>query len=157
MKMSSRGHYGLRAMAQLALSYGHGPLALSEIARAEGLSLAYLEQIVAALRRSGLVEGSRGVHGGYELTRPPAEISAGEILRVLEGPFLLAACVGDGAVEGNCGRQAFCTTKSMWLRLRDSIAGVLDSTSLADLCREVEVTTASPQTLGHSDLWRGLG
>ena len=148
MKLSSRGHYGLRAMAQLARSYGSGPQALSEIARAEGLSVPYLEQIIGALRRAGLVEGSRGVHGGYELTRPPAEINAGEILRALEGPLLLAACVGDGDVGGSCQREAVCATKSMWLRLRDTIASVLDSTSLADLCQESVMTTAKSESAG---------
>ncbi len=134
MKLSSRGHYGLRAMAQLALSYGTGPQALSDIARAEGLSMAYLEQIMSPLRRAGLVEGSRGVHGGYELSRSPELISAGEIVRALEGPLLLAACVGDGDVAGSCGRESVCATKTMWVRLHDSIAAVLDSTTLADLC-----------------------
>lgn len=136
MKLSARGHYGLRAMALLARSYGHGPQSAAEIARAEGISAAFLEQIMGTLRRAGLVEGSRGVKGGYELARAPEAISAGDILRTLEGPLLIAACVGDGEVEGTCDREAVCTTKTMWLRLHDSIAGVLDSTSLADLCAE---------------------
>ena len=121
-------------MAQLALSYGRGPQALSEIARAEGISLAYLEQIVATLRRAGLVEGSRGVRGGYELSRPPESISAGDIVRALEGPLVLAACVTDGNHLANCDRESVCATKTMWLRLHDSIAAVLDSTTLASLC-----------------------
>ncbi|MDA8217870.1 MAG: Rrf2 family transcriptional regulator [Dehalococcoidales bacterium] len=133
MKLSARGHYGLRAMAQLARSYGQGPQPLNEIARREGLSQAFLEQIMSTLRRAGLVEGSRGAHGGYELSRSPTEISAGDIVRALEGPLLIAACVGDGGTEGSCGREAICTTKNMWLRLRDSMAEVLDSTMLADL------------------------
>lgn len=136
MRLSARGHYGLRAMAQLAKSYGQGPQSLNEVARAEGISLAYLEQIMVPLRRAGLVEGSRGARGGYELSRAPETISAGEIVRALEGPLVIAACVGDGDFAGNCDREGICTTKSMWLRLRDSIAEVLDSTSLADLSEE---------------------
>jgi Rrf2 family protein len=136
-------------MAQLARTYGQGPQPLTEIARSEGLSASFLEQILGALRRAGLVEGSRGVKGGYELARSPEAISAGEIVRALEGPLVLAACVGDGDVVGNCDRESVCSTKTMWVRLRDSIAGVLDSTSLADLCEEplplpVE-TTAMPE------------
>ncbi len=95
------------------------------------------------LRRAGLVEGSRGAYGGYELTRAPAAITAGDIVRALEGPLLLAACVGDGEVSGSCEREAVCSTKSMWLRLRDAVAEVLDSTSLADLCEETGGPTAS--------------
>lgn len=123
-------------MAQLAIAYGQGPQPLGEIARVEGISAPYLEQILGSLRRAGLVEGSRGVHGGYELARGPEAISAGDIVRALEGPLLLAACVNDGDVVGSCDRESVCTTKLMWARLRDSIAGVLDSTSLADLCAE---------------------
>lgn len=136
MKFSARGHYGLRAMAHLARAYGNGPQALSEVSRSEGISAAFLEQIMGALRRAGLVEGSRGVKGGYELSRAPDLISAGEIIRALEGPLLVAACLGDGELEGECDRKAVCMTKTMWLRLRNSIAGVLDTTSLADLCAE---------------------
>jgi len=136
MKLSARGHYGLLAMAQLARTYGQGPQSLTEIARLEAIPPAYLEQIMGALRRAGLVEGSRGVRGGYELARSPEEISAGAIVRTLEGPLLLTACVGDGDVAGNCEREAVCSAKAMWLRLHDTIAGVLDSTSLADLCED---------------------
>lgn len=136
MKLSTRGHYGLRAMARLARAYGEGPQSLAEIARSEAISLAYLEQIMGALRRASLVEGSRGAHGGYELSRAPEAISAGEIVRALEGPLVLAACVTDGDVVGSCSRESMCSTKSMWVRLRDSIAEVLDSTTLASLLDE---------------------
>src|SRR3954447_199075 len=72
VKVSSRAHYGLRAMTELAKSHGRGPLALSEIARVESMPQSYLEQLVAELRKAGLVEGLRGLHGGYTLTRNPA-------------------------------------------------------------------------------------
>ena len=139
-------------MAHLAVAYGRGPQPLGEIARAEGISAPYLEQILGSLRRAGLVEGSRGVHGGYELAREPATISAGEIVRALEGPLILAACVHDGDVVGSCDRESVCTTKTMWVRLRDSIAGVLDSTSLADLCAD-----GAPRVADNSALLGGAG
>lgn len=146
MRLSTRGHYGLRAMAQLARTYGQGPVALSEVARSEGISLAYLEQIMAPLRRAGLVEASRGVRGGYELRRHPAEITAGDIVRVLEGPLVIAACAAEDGAEGVCERESVCATKNMWTRLRDSISEVLDSTSLADLGEEVPMLAQeSPQ------------
>src|SRR3981081_1926063 len=86
MKVSTRVHYGLRAMTELARSYREDRLlAISEIARNEDLPLSYLEQLVGELRRAGLVEGTRGVHGGYRLARAPEAITVGDINRVLEG------------------------------------------------------------------------
>src|SRR5207245_2639513 len=79
MRVSSKAHYGLRMMTEFAKAYGRGPLSLAEVARVEQLPLSYLEQLAAQLRRGGLVEGTRGVHGGYSLTRPPEHIS---VLRV---------------------------------------------------------------------------
>src|SRR3979411_1851275 len=91
LKVSSRGHYGLRLMTELGRAHGRGPLSLTDIARVEGLPLPYLEQLVVPLRKAGLVEGTRGLHGGYTLSRPPHLMTAGEILRVLEGQVRLAA------------------------------------------------------------------
>src|SRR5258708_24425420 len=86
LKVSSRGHYGLRMMTELARAHGRGPLSLTDIARVEGLPLPYLEQLVVPLRKAGLVEGTRGLHGGYTLGRDPKEMTPGGILRVLRGP-----------------------------------------------------------------------
>jgi Rrf2 family transcriptional regulator, cysteine metabolism repressor len=144
MKLTARGYYGLRAMAQLAKAYGQGPQSLSEIARAESIPPAFLEQIMSVLRKAALVEASRGAYGGYELVRSPETISAGDVVRALEGPLFLAACVGGEDHAGNCGRESACTTKNMWLRLRDSIANVLDSTSLADLGEEPAPVDSAP-------------
>ena len=134
MKLSSRGHYGLRAMIELANSFGKGPVALAEIADQEKLSVAYLEQLFAALKKSGLVESTRGTRGGYELTRQPAQVSVGEIVRALEGPIAPVECDSEGAGARCCEREGKCPSQLVWQRMADSIAGVLDSTMLADLC-----------------------
>jgi Rrf2 family protein len=136
VKISSKAHYGLRAMTELARAYGKGPVALSEIARVEHLSLGYLEQLVATLRRAGLVEGTRGASGGYRLTRTPDAITVGEIYRALEGSVAPVECVEDGYVAGSCEREAACASRSVWQRVQMSIAQVLDSTTLADLCQD---------------------
>ncbi len=134
MKLSTRSHYGLRAMAELARSYGRGPLSLTEIAEAEQLSLAYLEQLIALLRRAGLVVATRGVHGGYQLSRDPQLISVGDIVRVLEGPLAPVECASEEGGSSCCDRETECTTREVWVRMRESIAQVLDSTSLHDIC-----------------------
>ncbi|MBI4301097.1 MAG: Rrf2 family transcriptional regulator [Chloroflexi bacterium] len=135
MKFSSKGHYGLRAMTTLARTYGSGPVALADIAEAEQLSLGYLEQLVATLRRAGLVKGTRGVRGGYRLAAEPSSLTVGEILRVLEGPIVLAECASEIAEPGCCEREESCPSRQVWQRMRDTMVQVLDSTTLADLCR----------------------
>jgi len=132
MRLSTRGHYGLLAMVELARHHGRGPLSLSEIAQAGELPLSYLEQLFGALRQAGLVEGTRGVRGGYRLTRDPSTITVGEVVRVLEGPIGPVECVVEGESADCCSRSPGCATKEMWLRVRESILEVLDNTSLAD-------------------------
>ncbi len=134
MKFSSKGRYGLRAMIALAQGYHKGPISLAEIAESEDISLSYLEQLIAVLRRVGLVEGTRGARGGYQLTADPALITAGQVVRALEGPLAPAECVAEGVKPGFCRRQTICTSKPFWEQVRDSVAQVLDKTTLADLC-----------------------
>lgn len=86
MKISTKGRYGLTMMMELANHYGEGPLSLKSIADKHKLSEHYLEQLIAPLRNSGLVKSIRGAYGGYILSKAPKEITAGDIIRVLEGP-----------------------------------------------------------------------
>jgi Rrf2 family cysteine metabolism transcriptional repressor len=132
MKLSTRGHYGLLAMVELAKHYGQAPVSLSEISQSGELPLAYLEQLFGALRQAKLVEGTRGMHGGYKLTRAPAQITVGEVVRVLEGPIGPVDCAIEGESADCCSRSTACATKEMWQRVRESILEVLDNTSLAD-------------------------
>lgn len=134
MKVGTRSHYGVRAMVELARVHGGTPLSLTEIAAREGLSIPYLEQLVIPLRRAGLVEGSRGVHGGYRLTKEPSSITVGEIVRALEGPVEIVACASEVIDPACCEKEPFCPSKLLWQRVHASIASVLDSTTLADLC-----------------------
>ena len=138
MKFSTKGHYGLRAMVNLARAHDEGSLTLTEIAKVEGLSLGYLEQIMATLRKAGLVESKRGAHGGYQLANEPASITVGNILRALEGPIAPTQCASEVVNQGCCERETACPSRLVWQRMRDSIAHVLDSTTLADLCRELQ-------------------
>jgi len=134
MKFSSRARYGLRAMIALTQGYRKGPISLAEIAKSEDISLSYLEQLMAILRKASLVEGVRGAHGGYQLTADPASITAGQVVRALEGPLAPAECVSEGVEAGYCRRETVCFSKPLWEQVRDSIAQVLDTTTLADLC-----------------------
>ncbi len=134
MKLSSKAHYGLRAMVELAQAYGGEPLALSTIAESEGLSLGYLEQLVLKLRKEGLVESTRGARGGYSLATLPCLVTVGSVVRALEGPIAPVACASEEANPSPCQHEAACSSRQAWQQLRDGIAQVLDSISLAHLC-----------------------
>ena len=137
MKVSTRVHYGLRAMTELAASYADGRLvSISEIARSENLPLAYLEQLVGELRRAGLVEGTRGVRGGYRLARAPERITVGDVYRVLEGEVAPVECTAEDYLPGACARDAGCLSRSVWDRVQSAILAVLDGTTLDSVLRE---------------------
>src|SRR5215216_4014796 len=136
MKVSTRVHYGLRAMTELARSYSDARLlSISEIARSEALPLAYLEQLVGELRKAGLVEGTRGVRGGYRLARTPGAITVGDVYRVLEGEVAPVECTAEDYLPGTCTRDAVCMSRSIWERVQLAILAVLDSTTLEDLMK----------------------
>ncbi|CAH1204373.1 HTH-type transcriptional regulator CymR [Paenibacillus plantiphilus] len=123
MKISTKGRYGLTIMMELSGKFGEGPTSLKSIAERNSLSEHYLEQLIAPLRNAGLVKSVRGAYGGYILSREPESITAGDVIRILEGPISPV----DFTEEDDPAKR------DLWLRIRDSIAEVLDSTTLADL------------------------
>lgn len=133
-------------MMDLARHYGQGPESLSEIARNEALPLTYLEQLVGKLRRSGLIISTHGAHGGYELSRPPSEVTVGDVLRVLEGPISPMVCATEGDAGIGCERHDFCGASLVWERVRDSVAQALDSLTMADLATS-RATPLPPGTI----------
>ena len=140
MKLSTKGRYGVAAMYDLALHYGQGPISLKSVAIRQGISEHYLEQLMGTLRKSGYVKSVRGAQGGYALTKEPAQISVGDIIKIMEGPIAPVDCLLTDAIDNEyCQRASICVTRGVWAKVRDSINGVLDSISLADLCREEKV------------------
>ena len=122
-------------MVELGRRHGTGPASLAEIAAEEDLPRPYLEQLAMALRDAGLVVSTRGARGGYELARPPDAIPMADVLRALEGPLAPMICASEDAeLHGpGCDRTSRCTVNLLWLRIRDAIAGSLESVTLADL------------------------
>lgn len=137
MKLSTRGHYGLKAMFDLALHYGQGPIPLKNVAERQELSEHYLEQLIAGLRKAGLVKSVRGAQGGYTLAKEPKDIKVGDIVRVLEGSVAPVDCVNEED-PSSCSRFDLCITKNVWEKVRDSINEVLDSITLADMVEDAE-------------------
>lgn len=135
MKLSTRGRYGLRAMLDIAINQGDGPITLHSISERQGISVGYLEQLMVPLKKEGLIRSVRGAQGGYLLARGPDKITVGDIIRALEGPIAPVACVSEDYPE-ECDRAEGCVTRLVWAKVRDSIAEVLDSLTLADLIEE---------------------
>src|SRR5918997_6484904 len=138
MMFSTKAEYGVRVMVELARRDADAPVPLAEVAAHDGLPLAYLEHLVARLRKAGLVESRRGARGGYLLARPAAEITMADVVEALEGAIAPIECItqsADGALV--CAREAdqdhVCPTKLLWTRVRHSIVHTLQETTLADL------------------------
>lgn len=121
-------------MTELAKSYGQRTVSLTEIAGVEHVPAGYLEQLAIPLRRAGLIEGTRGAHGGYQLARPPGDLTVGAVVRALEGPVAPVECLLLEYVPGSCTREPVCLSRSVWQRVKESVDSVLDSITLADLC-----------------------
>jgi Rrf2 family protein len=149
LRVSTRGEYGVRLMVDLARHFGQQPRSLNEISQAEGLQLKvqYLEQLVRSLREAGLVESTRGAHGGYRLSRAPEEMGMGEIVRALEGPIAPMICATEGQMEVICDRLDCCSTKYLWARVRDAITSTLDAIMLADLVHEEDRAAPEPRLI----------
>ncbi len=134
MKLSTKGKYGLRAMIDLAQYSEQETVSISSIALRQNISESYLEQLVAKLKKAGLVASTRGAQGGYRLTRPAGEISVGDILRALEGDLRAVECAAE--TEAGCEGEELCVTKYVWRRINESIAKTVDEMMLDQLVAE---------------------
>src|SRR6201996_499656 len=138
MIFSSKAEYGVRLMIELGRQRPEHPTSLKAIADAEGLPLAYLEQVVARLRRAGLVMSARGAHGGYWLSRPAEEIAMDEVVQALEGSIAPMECfVSDHTERVLCSHEPDagrgCATKLLWTRVQSGVIRSLQATTLAEL------------------------
>ncbi|MBQ7863965.1 MAG: RrF2 family transcriptional regulator [Lachnospiraceae bacterium] len=139
MKLTTKGRYGLRAVIDLAMYAKNEPVSLSDVAERQNISISYLEQLVAKLKKTGIVQSTRGAQGGYALAKAPEEISVGEILRALEGSLSPVDCSAvDGEGETECSASNFCVTKYVWKRINDSINDTVNNMFLSELLEESE-------------------
>jgi Rrf2 family transcriptional regulator, cysteine metabolism repressor len=153
MMFSTKAEYGVRVMVELARRAGEEPIPLAEIAERGGLPLAYLEHLVARLRKAGLVDSRRGSRGGYLLARSPTEITMAEVVEALEGSIAPIECITEGS-DGSivCSRETqpghVCPTKLLWTRVRFSIVRTLQEMTLADLVLAPALTAGSALATG---------
>ena len=134
MKISTKGKYGLRAMIDLAQYSEQEAVSISSIAQRQKISESYLEQLVAKLKKAGLVISIRGAAGGYRLAGPAAGISVGDVLRALEGDVRAVICTAQ--TEEGCEGEELCVTKYVWQRINESIEKTVDEMMIDQLVAE---------------------
>lgn len=136
MKLSTKGEYATRAILYLSQQYGEEVVQIQEIARHEKIPIKYLEQILLALKNAGLLRSKKGVKGGYGLARAPEKITLGEVVRIMDGPLAPINCVSANFYE-KCPEELGCRTRNVWLEVRNAVANILDNTTFADLCKDI--------------------
>jgi Rrf2 family protein len=139
MNVSTKSEYGLRALIHLAGASGRDAISAREIAERWNVPVKYLEQILKALKEAGLVNSQMGAVGGYRLARPATLITAGEVIRLLDGRLAPMGCVSSYDYEP-CEFEPSCGLKTLWARARAALVGVLDQTTIADLCTPASQT-----------------
>ncbi|MEZ5894620.1 MAG: Rrf2 family transcriptional regulator [Parvularculaceae bacterium] len=132
MKLTTKGRYAVSALADIAATGGSGPVALSDVALRQGISLSYLEQLFAKLRRAGLVDSARGVAGGYALSAAPSAIRVADIVAAVDEEIRTTACAPGSAI-GCKGGSARCLTHDLWDELGRQIELFLNAVTLEDI------------------------
>ena len=162
MKLSTRSTYGMRALVELALASGHGPVSASRIAKRQDLSVAYLEQLLHRLKKQGLVRSARGPKGGYVLAKDPHRITLANVVHILDGTqengngkghdgYQRTSAPSKAAGSKESHRHAQRIAQTVWRCVHERITQSLDAVTLQDLCDEVR--TAAGEPLDHRYLF----
>ena len=135
MKLSTKSRYGIRAVIEIAKSYGAQPAKRKIVAGNQEISDSYLENILIVLKNNRIIDTTRGVNGGYILSRPPKEITILEIVDALEGPLDLVECLG---LKTTCSKTESCAARTIWKELSDSWKSILGHLTLQDMIEREE-------------------
>jgi Rrf2 family transcriptional regulator, iron-sulfur cluster assembly transcription factor len=146
VRLSTRAHYAVRAILDLALHSTHGPVAIQEIARRQAISPSYLEQLFVKLRRGQIIRSVRGARGGYQLARPADQVHLADIIELVDEPLQPVACL-DGRKD--CARASDCLTRNVWRRLGHHIRTFLTSITVDQLVREIHQRGTTSQGEGQ--------
>jgi Rrf2 family iron-sulfur cluster assembly transcriptional regulator len=152
MRLSTKGRYAVTAMLDLAIHHNQGPVTLNDISQSQGISLSYLEQLFARMRKSGLVEGVRGPGGGYRLAQPAEQITIAKIIGSVDERVDATQCAG----KEDCQEGERCLTHDLWCELSKQIYSYLDGITLAQFIGRASVrevidrqSTSSTRVLLH--------
>jgi Rrf2 family protein len=141
--LSRKAKYALKALLVLGQEHGKGPILISEIVAREHIPHKFLETILLELKNQGILISKKGKGGGYSLCRSPAQITLGQVIRVIDGPLAPLPCVSKTAYRrcDECIDERTCGVRLVMREVREATARILDSTSLADLLKQVETAT----------------
>lgn len=145
MRLTTKGRYAVTAMLDLAFHSQVHPVTLTDIATRQTISLSYLEQLFARLRKAGMVKGVRGPGGGYTLSRDAHDINIAEIISAVDEPVDSTKCGG----KANCHNEQPCITHDLWMGLSDQIRGYLQQISLGQLLERDTVSEVAKRQAGH--------
>jgi len=157
MRLTTKGRFAVTAMIDLGMRQHKGPVTLAGISQRQSISLSYLEQLFAKLRRHGLVESTRGPGGGYRLGKAATDISVADIIFAVDEPLDATQCLG----KANCDNDHRCMTHDLWASLNRHMVDFLDSVSLANLVAQQTnavrpvVSAANPAAAGNNSRWTG--
>jgi Rrf2 family protein len=136
MKISARDEYACAAVLELSLNYDtETPVRVQDIAQRQGIPMKFLFQIMQVLKRLDLVRSRRGTEGGFTLSRPPGQITVGDVIRTMSGPFVQLSCMDSGNLANNCIKQNACQFKPIWDDVDRAIGGVLNNVTFEELVR----------------------
>jgi len=133
MRLTTKGEYAVRATIYVLHHSDKGPVQISEIAKNEGISKTYIEQLFNKLKKGGILKSTRGPAGGYVLNKKPEKITIGDIVRCVEGPVSLTICEENPGKKHNCKRASSCKSYPVWKKINGMIESALDSVKLGDL------------------------
>lgn len=133
--LSKKTKYGIKALTFLARQEDNTPVAIAEIAKAEHISIKFLESILLLLRHSGFLGAKKGKGGGYYLIKDPKDINMAKVYRILEGPIALLPCASKNFYEkcDDCSYEAACAVRKLMMEVRDNTLMILENNSLADI------------------------
>jgi Rrf2 family cysteine metabolism transcriptional repressor len=136
MKISARDEYACSAVLELALNYDTElPVRVQDIAQRQGIPMKFLFQIMQILKRVDLVRSRRGTEGGYTLSRPQSQVTVGDVIRAVSGPFVQLSCLDSGNFADDCEKQNGCQFKPIWAEVNLAISGVLNNITFEELVR----------------------
>jgi len=143
--ISKKTKYGLQSLIALARKYGAGPVLIASLAKEEDIPIKFLELILLDLKNSGILESKKGPGGGYQLSRPPANITVGSVIRMMEGHLAPLPCASETAYRPceECRDVACCGVRIVMREVRDTISSLLDHTTLQDIVQKVDIATST--------------
>ena len=151
-QLSKRTQYSLRALYALTRKYGAGPILITNLAHDEAIPKKFLEQILVSLKSAGFVASKKGKGGGYVLAQPPEKITIGSVIRAIEGPLAPLPCASETRFRkcDECVDIQTCGTRIVMRRVRDAMAAILDETTVAMVCAQVDQAQAEQNEI-HED------